>query len=406
VSSSNIIPLRSREAKLKRKLRAHLKQIGFHKGPDGTLLPPALDKATYRSIHAHRRTEKLVDQRDWIAAKSGKLIRYFASGTEVDVRGIRPRIEQAPGDTWQSDLFRFASFYWRIPISVGYGRRLRFLVWDDNNGKLIGLLALGDAVFNLRARDELIGWDHTRRAEALVNLMDAYVLGAVPPYNTLLGGKLIASLARTSDIVHAFDAKYRDTVGVISKKQKAARLVAITTSSALGRSSIYNRLKLGGRLLFEPIGYTSGWGHFHISDALFGELRDYLKHVGDRYANAFKFGQGPNWRLRLIRRTLDLLGMNPDLIRHGFAREVFFCPIATNAIAFLRGDHKRVHYKDLPNVRTASNLALERWVIPRAERMPEYVTWRSERFLQELTEQVNGPTLQPKRGRWTGRSTG
>ncbi len=399
MKSSSIVMLRSREAKLKRKLRAHLKQIGFHKASDGTLLPPALDKSTYRSIHAHQRAEKITAQRDWITAKSNSLIRYFASGTEVDVRGIRPRIEQAPGDTWQADLFRFASFYWRIPISVGYGRRIRFLVWDDNNGKLIGLLALGDAVFNLRVRDELIGWDHKRRAEALVNLMDAYVVGAVPPYNTLLGGKLIASLARTSDVVQAFDAKYHDTVGIISNRQKNARLVAITTSSALGRSSIYNRLKVGGRLLFEPIGYTSGWGHFHISDALFEELRDYLTHVGDRYADACKFGQGPNWRIRVIRRALDLIGMNSDLMRHGFAREVFFCPVASNAIAFLRGDHKRVLYKDLPNVKSASKLALERWVIPRAERMPEYVAWRSEQFFQEITVQVNGPSLQPERAR-------
>ena len=313
-------------------------------------MPPALDKSTYRSIHAHQRAEKITAQKDWITAKSNSLIRYFASGTEVDARGIRPRIEQARGGTWQADLFRLASFYWRIPISVGYGRRIRFLVWDDNNGKLIGLLALGDAVFNLRVRDDLIGWDHKRRAEALVNLMDAYVVGAVPPYNTLLGGKLIASLARTSDVVQSFDAKYHDTVGIISNRQKNARLVAITTSSALGRSSIYNRLKVAGRLLFEPIGYTSGWGHFHISDALFEELRDYLTQVGDRYADACKFGQGPNWRIRVIRRGLDLLGMNSDLMRHGFARQVFFCPIATNAIAFLRGDHKRVKYKDIPNV--------------------------------------------------------
>ncbi len=405
MSSSNIIALRAREAGLKRRLRAHLKQIGFHRTPDGTLLPPDLDKETYRKIHAHQREEKLAKHKQWIEAKGNKLFQYFASGTEVDVRGIRPRLEPAPGDTWQADLFRFAGLYWRIPISEGYGRRLRFLVWDDNNGKLIGLLALGDAVFNLRARDELIGWDHKRRAEALVNLMDAYVLGAVPPYNTLLGGKLIASLARTSDIVDAFAVKYRTTVGVISKKRKNARLVAITTSSALGRSSIYNRLKLDGRLIFEPIGYTSGWGHFHISDALFEELRDYLHQAGDRYASAFKFGQGPNWRLRVIRRALSLLGMDPDLIRHGFAREVFFCPVATNAIAFLRGDHKRVRYENLPSVESASKLALDRWVIPRAERVPQYLAWRSEQFLEELTGQIAQTALQPERALWIGRAT-
>lgn len=30
--------------------------------------------------------------------------------------------------------------------------------------------------------------------------MDAYVLGALPPYNTLLRGKLVACLIRSSDV--------------------------------------------------------------------------------------------------------------------------------------------------------------------------------------------------------------
>lgn len=405
MTSAKILQLRSREAKLKRKLRAHLKAIGFEKDRDGRLFPPNLDKATYRNIHAHQRTAKLADHKDWIAAKAHKLIQYFASGTDIDVTRISPRLEPAPGHTWQADLFRFAGLYWRIPISEGYGRRLRFLVWDDNNGKLIGLLALGDAVFNLRARDEFIGWNHERRAEALVHLMDAYVLGAVPPYNALLGGKLIASLLRTSDVVEAFEAKYRETVGVISKKRKQARLAAITTSSALGRSSIYNRLKLDGQLIFAPIGYTRGWGHFHISDALFEELRDYLKQAGDRYANGFKFGNGPNWRFRVIRRALELIGMDPDMIRHGFAREVFFCQVASNALAFLRGDHKRVRYTDLPTIGSVSQRALARWVIPRAARFPRFLDWRAEQFLEEVAGRLNQSTTQAVRGGWTGLET-
>lgn len=404
MSGSNVVTLRSREARLKRKVREHLKRIGFGRTADGALLPPSLDKETYRHIHAHQRAARLAEQRGWISGNS-QLIRHFASGTEVEVSRIRPRLEAAPGDTWQADLFRFASFYWRIPISKGYGRRLRFLVWDANNAKLIGLLALGDAVFNLRVRDELIGWDHNRRADALVHLMDAYVLGAVPPYNFLLGGKLIASLACTSEVVKAFDAKYRRNVGIISGERKRARLAAITTSSALGRSSIYNRLKLGGRSIFKAIGYTSGWGHFHISDALFQELREYLKELDDRYADAFKFGNGPNWRLRVIRRALCLLGMDPNLIRHGFAREVFFCSVANNALEFLRGVDKRVRYDDLPSVESISNLALARWVIPRAERVPAYLGWRAEQFLGEITKRTIQSPVVPAERTWTGRGT-
>lgn len=222
--------------------------------------------------------------------------------------------------------------------------------------------------------------------EALVHLMDAYVLGAVPPYNALLGGKLIASLIRTREIVDAFNAKYRNAVGVISKVNKNPRLAAVTTTSALGRSSLYNRLKLDGRLLLQPIGFTSGWGHFHISDALFEELRAYLKQTGDPYASAFKYGNGPSWRLRMIRRALGLLGMDPDLIRHGFPREVFFCPIASNAIAFLKGDHKRIRYGDLPTVQHMSKLAVERWSIPRSQRFPEYSEWLAASFVAALRE--------------------
>lgn len=388
--TARIVAIRAREARLKRKLRAHLRELGFHKAADGTLLPPALDKDTYRSIHRHQRIAKLESHREWIQDTAVGLRRYFASGKDVEVGAIKPRLELAPGDTWQSDLFRLAGLSWQIPISEGYGRRLRFLVWDDNREKLIGLLALGDAVFNLRARDEFIGWDHKRREQGLVHLMDAYVLGAIPPYNALLGGKLIACLTRTQEVVHAFNQKYRNAVGVISKRKKNPRLAAITTTSALGRSSVYNRVKLNGQLLLDPIGFTSGWGHFHISDALFEELRDYLKEMRDPYANAFKYGNGPNWRIRMIRRALQLLGLDPDLIRHGFTREVFFCSVANNAIPFLRGDHKRIRYGDLPSVETISKQAIERWSIPRSQRYPEYVHWKAENFLSSLLSSGGG----------------
>lgn len=385
MTSARVITIRTREASLKRRLRAHLKQLGFQKAADGTLLPPALDKPTYRSIHAHQRLAKLASHRDWIQAKIPTLKRFFASGRDVDVHAIKPRLELAPGDTWRADLFRLAGLSWQIPISEGYGRRLRFLVWDDNNEKLIGLLALGDAVFNLRARDEFIGWDHKRREQALVHLMDAYVLGAVPPYNAVLGGKLVASLIRTQEVVSAFNKRYRNAIGVISKVRKNPRLAAVTTTSALGRSSVYNRLKLNGRLLLEPIGFTSGWGHFHISDALFEDLRDYLERADDPYASAFRYGNGPNWRIRMIRRALQRLGLDPDLIRHGFAREVFFCPIASNAIPFLRGGHKRARFVDLPSVEAVSKAALERWSIPRSQRYPEYQAWSADTLISSLT---------------------
>jgi Domain of unknown function (DUF4338) len=394
VSSALVIPLPGDDARLKRKVRAHFKKLGFLRAADGTLLPPSLDKQSYRDMHAHQRDSRIASNAAWIGRQAPKLIRYFASGSDLDVSRIHPRIEVVKSGTWESDLFRFASFYWRIPISEGYGRRLRFLVWDDAHQRLIGLFALGDAVFNLRARDAFVGWDHHRRGAALVNMMDAYALGAVPPYNKLLGGKLVASLIRTKEVVKTFEIKYHDSVGVISGERKHAQLVAVTTTSALGRSSIYNRLRIGDQRIFDSIGSTSGWGHFHISDELFENLRDYLRARGDAYSDAHQFGQGPNYRLRLVRKALGLLGLDPDMARHGLTREVFFCSLASNALQFLRGEHKRARYTLLPSVEEMGKAALARWVVPRAERMPDFRQWQRDDFLHELdtrAEQARRP---------------
>jgi len=318
---------------------------------------------------------------------------WFADGAEISPRAIRPELELIDGGTWQSDLFRMASLHWQVPVSDGYGRRMRFLVWDRGHDKLMGIIALGDAVFNQAARDAVIGWDHHRRSAALVNIMDAYVLGAVPPYNYLLGGKLVASLIRSREVVDAFDDRYNNSIGLISKRKKRARLVAVTTTSALGRSSVYNRLQLQGRKIFEPIGFTSGWGHFHFSGRIFDELRNYLEFVHDDYAVGFEFGSGPNWRIRVVRRALERLGMDTALARHGFVREVFLCRIAKNAEALLRGDNTRVLYGGLPSVREASVAALDRWIIPRSERDKRYLNWHPSDLLDSIYGKPSRPSV-------------
>lgn len=379
-----IITIETRKASLKRKIRRHLRSMGFARDEKGLLVPPDLSKDTYRALHAGHRIEKLRDSAKFLARVGDKLLPYFADGIDVNPELIRPRLEVVSSTALSGDIFRYASLFWRVPVSEGYGRRVRFLVWDDSNDKLIGIFALGDAVFNLKVRDEKIGWDHLQRAKALVNMMDAYVLGAVPPYSYLLGGKLVASLLRTKEVVDVFNEKYRETTGIISGEKKQAKLVALTTTSSLGRSSIYNRLRLVGTDYFSSIGFTSGWGHFHIPDRLFAEMRQYLEDSGDTHSKRFLYGHGPNYRMRTIRRALDLLGMDGNLIQHGLPREVFFCSVADNATKILTGKNKRPVYSGLKTVEEVAALAKDRWVIPRSERNPEYRSWVAETLKEEF----------------------
>lgn len=146
-------------------------------------------------------------------------------------------------------------------------------MWDEAHDRLVGLIALGDPVFNLSVRDNLINWNAHDRAKRLVGILDAYVLGAVPPYNMLLGGKAVACLVRSQEVYDDFKREYGNTVGIISGKRKRAQLLAVTTTSSMGRSSVYNRLRLDGHEYLKPIGYTVGWGHFHITDRLCARSR-------------------------------------------------------------------------------------------------------------------------------------
>ena len=385
----------TKEANIKRALRKHLKTLGFKKDKQGNLYPPDLTKECFRQLHSAQRKDKIKANSELIADAWPRLKQYFAKGSEVLPPMIRPRLELVYSDTWQSELFRLASLTWSVPVSQGYGRRMRFLVWDDSNKKLIGLFALGDPVFNLAVRDEWVGWDSIQRKEKLVNVLDAYVLGAIPPYNTLLGGKLVASLIKSCEVRDAFRSRYKKTKGVISQKNKNAELCLVTTTSALGRSSIYNRLKLDNQKIFTSIGFTAGWGHFHIPENIFNKIREYLACSGDKYADNHKFGDGPNWKLRALRKTLRQIGMNPDILKHGIAREVFVCPLATNVKQLLLGEHIRPSFSGLKTVDEISQLVKKRWIIPRAERESNFKIWDNELILDLIkgelcqTQQLN-----------------
>jgi hypothetical protein len=372
------IDLPAYETALKRRLRYHLDKLGFLKDADGSLSPSEATKAGVRRIHQAQRENKLRLERKFVSEQWAELKKYFASGKDVIPSRITPDLELIEAHTWQSDLFRLASLTWSVPVSQGYGRRMRFLIWDRSNDKLLGLIALGDPVFNLRVRDENIGWDVRDREQRLVNVLDAYVLGALPPYNMLLGGKLVACLVRTNEVRHAFAKRYADAKGVISKRRKHPKLVLVTTSSALGRSSVYNRLVLNGEQFFEPLGYTAGWGHFHVPDTLYALLRNYLSQKGHSYADGNRFGDGPNWRLRAVRQAFQYLGLSQNLLRHGIPRQVFVCRLAANADQFLRGEVIRPNYQGLPSVSEVAGLARTRWIEPRAIRRPEFRFWNYE----------------------------
>ena len=351
-------------------------------------------KAMIRSSHAHQRSDLLDREKRALGPHVSRLIGYFADGVEVQPELIDPVLVPVLSGEETALLFRLATTLWSVPVSKGYGRRIRFLVMDRQNERLIGVIAIGDPVFNLRVRDDWIGWTVGRRKLRLVNVMDAYVLGAVPPYSQMLGGKLVCALLGSKEVSDFFETKYASSTGIISNKKRGPKLALVTVTSALGRSSLYNRVALPNLGRLHRVGVTEGWGHFHVPDALFRKMRELLELDQHPYADGHQFGEGPNWRIRVIRECLSRIGMDPNILRHGISREVYAMPLADNWQDFLRGKSKTC-VMNRPTVSDLARSAVERWVIQRANRRPEYVDWTRDEIRQLLRPLLNEDPPSP-----------
>jgi len=361
---------------LRRKILCHLKSLGYSY-ENGSLVPPDFNaKQDIRDVYSSYRNELLLAQRNWLEQNEPTFRKYFIDGKDLEPARIQPKLKLVETDE-ERKLFKYCSLMRSVPVSQGYGRRLRYLVLDLYHGSVIGILGLGDPVFNLGPRDTYIGWTWQQKRERLWHIMDVYVLGAVHPYSYLLGGKLVALLALSDEVRADFRKKYSGTVSIISRVARPPYLVALTTTAALGRSSVLNRLKYNGRLVWQPIGWTSGWGHFHLNGELFSTMLKFLRQNKDAVVQTYKFGGGANWRFRVIKKCLSVTGLGGNTLRHGVLRQVFFAPLAENAIRFLRGEVKRPTYY---RARTdfLVDFFKERWMLPRAERSEEWKAFKRD----------------------------
>ena len=386
LGDETLIPSRdgAEEVPLEEAIHDHLLTLGFSKNGSGYFVDGELTKQKIRNLHAAQRLDILERQRAFVETQGVELAGHFASGSQIDPASIRPQLVEVLPGSLESRLFRFACLLWSVPVSQGFGRRLRFLVRDRQNGCLIGLFALGDPVFNLSARDNWIGWTHEDRRDRLVHVMDAYVVGAVPPYSQMIGGKLVAALMGSTEVKRAYERKYLERQSVIRKRNNRARLVLLTTTSALGRSSIYNRLAIPDGPNFLRIGTTKGFGHFHLHGRIFDSLREHLEAKGHPYASGHRFGMGPNWKLRVARAALEDIGIDGNsILKHGVEREVYAVPLAVNWREVLAGKRKRT--RSLARSAAAiSKFCLNRWVVPRSLRDNSYQNFDKDSMIESL----------------------
>ena len=311
-------------------------------------VPPEIyRKESVRKAMSFARKEIIQKNKEWIKKNLPFARENLAEGAKVIESKVLPRIEVCETSK-QHSLFRLFRYYWSSPFSDYVGRRIKIIVRDDGieGSPVIGIAALGSSIIHIPDRDKWIGWETKTRTNRIIFMMDSYVLGALPPYNHLLGGKLISYILASNEVRLILKNKYK-SMRTLIKKRKASDFVLLMTTSLYGDSSQYNRLKYGKRLLYKPIGFTSGYGALHISTKTFGLMRKLAEKRKLLISN--KFGGGPSWRMRVIRTACEELGIDSDaILKHSFKRGIYACPLAANWRAYLLGNAKKARYKNLP----------------------------------------------------------
>ena len=360
--------------RLKELVEKSLQEQGFEICDGQFSLPDEPDKHHIRSLHAEATRYKIHQRKNGLVRYEGLLLQRLASGADVIPEDIEPELVEVHPRTQDELLFRYASLHWSIPVSSGYGRRLRFLVVDRSTGKLIGLFGLGDPVFSLKDRDVWVGWNQEDRRERLHHVVDAYVLGAVPPYSYLLCGKLIAMLAVSNEVRDAFKRKYKGRSSLIQSRKLPGQLAMVTTTSALGRSSLYNRIRFDERLVFERVGHTKGFGEFHFSNGIYSSLAAFARGNSTATAKHESWGNGFRNRREVVQKTLAQLGLSHNLRNHGVEREIYVSALAENTADFLKGEDSELDYYDQP-ADDMFEWFKNRWLLPRSERDQRYKEW-------------------------------
>jgi Domain of unknown function (DUF4338) len=244
---------------------------------------------------------------------------------------------------------------------------------------------LKHALSDVGGQRALAGILRRAKAESVgTEIADLTVCGAVAPYNSLLGGKLIAMLAVSPSVIRAYRDKYSDYASEIASGmagrpiRRRTNLVFIGTTSLYGSgSSQYNRVRIPAEVLagqadirFQQLGRSRSFGTSHLSaDSVTALVRLAEQSSTGVRVNSI-FGEGVNPKLRKVRHGLDLLGWPSDqLLQHGRQRIVYGVSLVRNLLPYLLAVDVKPGYvfprKVRDDVAAISQWWIRRWLARR-----------------------------------------
>lgn len=216
-----------------------------------------------------------------------------------------------------------------------------------------------------------------RKCKIGSNMMDIIVCGSIPPYNELLGGKLVSILACSPQVIRDYTNRYCKQVSEIASRMKGKKVIRDSHLAYLGTTSLYakgssqyNRIKVplnnGSMLEYKKMGITEGYGTVYFSNdtslmlSRILELQDGGKRINH------VFGEGTSPRFRIISRGLSAIGVKASAyLNHYSPRIVYSINLAKNTNEFLLGIDDEIDYgfdlKDPSSVNEHTQELIDYW---------------------------------------------
>jgi len=154
--------------------------------------------------------------------------------------------------------------------------------------------------------------------------MNIMVCGAIPPYNRILGGKLVAMALTGPRVIDMYQDKYGDYQSEIASSMKGEavskrnELVFLDTTGLFEIGSAqYDRIRVpteNGEIEYDQIGYTEGYGSIQFGPDTRKRISQVTQLEEGRKVVRGRFGEGVSPRIRKIRRGLKNCGLETDLL--------------------------------------------------------------------------------------------
>ena len=286
-----------------------------------------------------RRDIYIKENRSFINKSLNLLLSSCIEGKEIDVSNLDPYLEiiSEKEQIERFKIFRFLSTY---PFAEAMGRRIKFFIRDKfhRNNPVMGIGCISSPVINISARDNYVGWtsNDPNKFAKLKNIVELSCAVAIPPYNELCVGKLIALSALSVELINHYREKYNEPNSY----------VLISGTGLYGKNcTLFNRLKLDGKPAYTYIGETKGFTHIHVNPNLYSKIEEAAECLGIKLLKGHGFFT--NRRLKNIENVFYRMSIPyRKLLILPLRKAIFVAPTASNYRDILLGKEKEPFFYD------------------------------------------------------------